>query len=130
MTGLAYHPHEHVAATTSSDGGLRLWERQAPRESGGGKGGAAAAGGAAQGATWRCLSSSAYQGEPRIPAVDSRPSYLELHVGMLPERRVKATAMNATFGIGAGTMRICSEKPYVNWRLKVAGFCFASQGRP
>lgn len=63
MTGLAYHPRQHMAATTSTDGSLRIWAQSPARRR------AATAGikgqppAAAPAATWRCLSSSAYQGK-------------------------------------------------------------------
>ena len=61
VTGLAYHPSQHMAATTSADGSLRIWAQSPARKRAAeGKGQPPAPVAAA---TWRCLSSSAYQGE-------------------------------------------------------------------
>lgn len=54
VTGLAYSPAEHMAATVGLDGKLRVWQRTASGATPG-KGGLPAT-------IWRCLITSTYKG--------------------------------------------------------------------
>ncbi|CAL5220765.1 g2829 [Coccomyxa viridis] len=56
VTGLAYSPREHMAASVSGDGRLAIWQRIAA------KGGPSAA--HMPSTTWRCFSTSTYRDEP------------------------------------------------------------------
>ncbi|KAK9818780.1 hypothetical protein WJX74_006596 [Apatococcus lobatus] len=60
VNGLAYHPHEHMAATAGEEGQFKVWERSVIRSS--------AAAGTAAGSTpshrWSCRSVGSFRGEP------------------------------------------------------------------
>ena len=56
MSGLAYHPSEHIAATTGVDGVLSIWRR-----------GAANKRPDKAPAAWRCTSTAAYKGALDCP---------------------------------------------------------------
>ncbi len=56
VSGLAYHPSKHIAATTGVDGVLSMWRRSAA-----GKRSEKAP------AAWRCTSTAAYKGAIGLP---------------------------------------------------------------
>lgn len=56
VSGLAYHPSEHIAATTGLDGVLSIWRRGAPNKRPD-----------KAPAAWRCTSTAAYKGVHACP---------------------------------------------------------------
>ena len=68
MTGLAYSPREHMAATVSGDGRLAVWQRSAAQR------GPSAAHMPAT--TWRCLFTTAYRGAALWLTLIRHPPYL------------------------------------------------------
>ena len=63
VTGLAYSPKDHMAASVSGDGRLAIWQRVAARP------GPSAA--HTPSTTWRCFSTSTYRGT--APLAPCRP---------------------------------------------------------